>query len=914
MCLCLQDISEGVPKHNHGVIEEEGGLISLLADFASHFVSMAIRNGLATGAHLSYAGELAKERGEFEQSGPKMNAEVGGTEQLDSIRKIGDSSSLESTVPKSVIPSLEESASLGQTEDKNIDPEYLSPVPELSLASSSVQLGPAYAENKRKLGAPVSQQSTVASTSSLPSAKASSKFSSSYSPDVKPPLPSFPVISHSPGPTNSMRTHQIEGHPLSSHSVDSGISSAVSFIILASQHKTVEPLVEENESSLRVNLSATTPEEEESMPRTNLAAHPVPTIDASQIRSLEFLSGSSAGGLEFKDSFSESKAVNQSIPLSPASSKTLYATLESKTIYLSPENFPQSVERDKPVEQVELEGASCATFTAFIPLPSAPCDKNENSEMLKTEGPSSHALRHKSHIPKSSLTHTAEIQGQARRFLRRRNVREEGAPGLNSEPEDKSHSVSEASRAASTGEESIPQGTVDVILQPSHASATQPRLPGIPKHKGSPKRFSTDHSESSAVSDSKIKLSRSHDISSIVKAGSKVSKDRKQKGSLIPASKISKKDILLFKPHKSRYVVSDVAAPLSSKNKKPKMITSEEVVKKQSEKKSSSKKNVEKSKKRKVDPLRQDRLSLTRSSRFNRFVNSLAEISLSQAVLEGAEILTQKLSSHREISDELYNWFAGKIVGEVLFHVIRELNVPEINQTVEAPSGLIPSSESGELDNKEDFVQEGHVSGEETTERPELAVPKPKSILPVKLDIQTSGVKEAGAHPRPSASLKVVTFKDSREEEDSSPSSLHVQSNVALTSPSKATPTFHRQSSSGIPVPVRRRSSLDLPSPSPPGTQASSLSTLKSPLLPSSQQGHTLGQGQARLTSADLSIDIYRAAAAIVNQVFQAVSDSWDTQSLRSTSPGWYDTASSPEAGMNYTGVACDYIVDDVHI
>ncbi|CAG5121265.1 unnamed protein product, partial [Candidula unifasciata] len=495
----------------------------------------------------------------------------------------------------------------------------------------------------------------------------------------------------------------------------------------------------------------------------------------------------------------------------------------------------------------------------------------------------------------SSRRESRDFYGELRDFLSSSSSgsRSSGSAGPHSSTASSSGSRSGSLSSHGTNGSTIdfPEFWSNFRRRSSQISDTTSRRSSSSKHSSD---FSTDLE--SAIQARSKNLSTQKLSTAVVKEKQKdLKRDRTPKESSSSHSRLSTNKPML-KSHKSRYVFSDVAAPPADTRRS--RTAPESSTKKQSGKKE-AKKHDEKRRKQRADSTKHDPLKYTRSQKFIRFVNSLAEISVSRGVLEGAEILVQRSAGPRNMSDELYNWFATKIVAEVFLHVLREVDGQQNSQNAALSQPQQNSTFPGEAGCE--LSREDYSASRLDVSRDEAVVPKPKSILPVKSDAQAPESKVSG-QMRMYGSLKMVKFKDNQAQDDSSLS--FPQAQVTSSTKTNASPTFHRHSSN-IPVPSRRRSSVDLPlssSSSPPG--ASGLTSSKLQLKSASpQQKQASMSSNGSLTSRDLSIDVYQTAAAIVSQVFQAVSDSLEAQPLSPVSSGRHGTLSSSDTAIHSTGL-----------
>ena len=236
--------------------------------------------------------------------------------------------------------------------------------------------------------------------------------------------------------------------------------------------------------------------------------------------------------------------------------------------------------------------------------------------------------------------------------------------------------------------------TSPVSAQPSSGASGPSKSSGIPKFKDSTRRSAGSTLVSGKTSGSQSRMPRPE----VVASGKEKSDKERKRGQAVashkPPSERHLRQEPLFKPHKSRYVFSDVAAPLSDKKSRKPREESSSKHKQEShqhrrhhhhhhhEVLRSSKDHEERRKlyKTEYDGKRRQRPKL--STGIRRFVNSLADRTVSEAVLEGADVLTQRslISSlpsgelgEAEISDEVYSWFSNKIISQVFSHILQDL-------------------------------------------------------------------------------------------------------------------------------------------------------------------------------------------------------------------------------------------------
>ncbi|RUS74878.1 hypothetical protein EGW08_017366, partial [Elysia chlorotica] len=178
----------------------------------------------------------------------------------------------------------------------------------------------------------------------------------------------------------------------------------------------------------------------------------------------------------------------------------------------------------------------------------------------------------------------------------------------------------------------------------------------------------------------------------------------------------------LFKPHKSRYIFSDVAAPPSDKKTRRQR---DEQAKSKSDSHHSRRhhlhhhhhpENLQRPHRDQGDQMKKGKSEQEDSSRktcpklssqMRKFVNSLADRVVSEAVLEGADLVSQQslISSlpsagdndddrRGEISEEVYSWFSNKIISQVFSHILHGLETrdhhrPHLGQpSVEGPEPI----------------------------------------------------------------------------------------------------------------------------------------------------------------------------------------------------------------------------------
>ncbi|KAK6961926.1 poly(ADP-ribose) glycohydrolase, partial [Biomphalaria glabrata] len=524
--------------------------------------------------------------------------------------------------------------------------------------------------------------------------------------------------------------------------------------------------------------------------------------------------------------------------------------------------------------QCLTEGRASSTLPKFHPSKSifGP-DKTRSRHAVKTEDPI-HSTLQLTQTESQSLVEAADMKALKEKSpVKSRSSRLPEKLAKTTCPKPGKETKHSASREAAAA--SVSPSSTDSVSHMSSGASGPSRSSGIPKIKSSPKK--SGHSDKHIIlhpSHAKSKMPEKLEASSAEKERAKVQKNKR--------SIIKERAELSAKPLKSRYVFSDVAAPPSERKQKHK----DSPHKKSGRSSSRSLEDKRKSKQRLEE---KEVHHFTKSPRFIRFVNSLAEISLSQAVLEGAEMLSQPNLGQEEISDEVYTWFANKIISEVFSHVIGEIESREFLLSQNSPSNLGEIGASGDLMSQaEGMIGDyenpplGASSREPATVGTGTARPKTKSILPQRSDTAASSARIIASQglQRSSGSLKMVKFK----EED--PKKLTEQQ-----------ATFQAPIINNIPL--RRRSSLDLPLVPPPSSRVP-IDLLALPAaLPRAPE-----QRRRSLTGADLSVNIYQAAASIVNQVFQNISDSMmETQAL---SPGssscYHGTVSSSDTGAHSTG------------
>ncbi|XP_012935793.2 serine-rich adhesin for platelets [Aplysia californica] len=454
--------------------------------------------------------------------------------------------------------------------------------------------------------------------------------------------------------------------------------------------------------------------------------------------------------------------------------RTLYATLETKTIYFPEENVVRPVVKKK-------SGDGNPRPTAPRLQPSSPHAASEKS--VRTQQPAS-SLTAGSRIPLASpsspLSGLSEDRGRSRHNdLQRKkeavtgSAKSSGSGGANARRVSRPTSQTGGSgRSVKTGAVPVKSVTAVSSSPPFSAAASSSlcaesksvaRTPvGIPtlkvtasrrreteskvkaKDTGSSKSKDLGSSKGKESSSSKGKdSSPSSKVKSVPpvssgkslppppapppqsqceKGGHVGRKSDKSSGSPSKSKgNVHKKKSSverLFNPHKSRYICSDVAPPLVDRKPRGKTGSSSSSMRvsassgrvassgsRRREERNSGRREERNSGRREERGLRkageegrrknQVKEFTTKSPRFVRFVNSLAERALSQAVLEGAELVAQpspssvaagvdggaREKSQRDlVPEELFNWFANKIIHEVFFHVVSELEAREYDE------------------------------------------------------------------------------------------------------------------------------------------------------------------------------------------------------------------------------------------
>lgn len=755
----FQEISEGLQKYSHGIIEEEGGLFSMLTDFASQVVSSAVSKGVATAVNINSV-DLVDQDSTLDQVDKDSSMDKADSVDKDNNVDQGD-------------------------EDKVVEPtDKVTTVDQMDKGGI------------QKSGAPQSENSGYEDQchAALPvqaSEKSRSKFSRTATlvrqEKLNPDYEDSPEVLF---PCKCSEGDGISGSILSEYQKHQATAT------------TVIPVP--SGSPVFSKSSGVKPSHQ--------------SVDSG------FISVQTSDSSLFEPGVSATRPVSGDPP---------HATIPKKETSPDPQVY-------KP---------SLSSFTAEA------TQLKNTDQNIKHKSTSSFKSHSSSHIPQAATI--TEVHSKSDKAKQMKSVESAGKVANQYHTDSK---LAREAAAASVSESS------SCSMHVSVGASGPSRSSGIPKFKNSSKMLPETGKFSSPTSPHhKNKASiKQQDLSVDKKDGSKTSKAKKQS---------KRGDDMFPLPQKSRYIFSDVAPPLREKKHRHKDSTADSPQKKHgrnTSRKSDDKKRPSAKNSPKKTPAKDD----MKSPKFIRFVNSLAEMSVSQAVLEGAEILSQAPHVHHEISDEVYNWFATKIINEVFFHVLNETREQDPSPAVHldeigASGDLAPSVEVEASRLIENMFQ---TLGASATDTQDVEVgssrQKSKGILPAKSDMAASSCKVPG-------SLKVVKFKESYEDDESAVKPAQIPANKTNSS------TPFRISSS-IPIPVPRKSSLELPLVSPP--------VVRGPGDLSSDQ-------QRRgLASVDLSLDIYQAAASIVNQVFQTISDSMDAQVLSPGSSCRYGTVSSSDA------------------
>ncbi|CAL1545340.1 unnamed protein product [Lymnaea stagnalis] len=922
----LEEISESLQKHCHGVIEEEGGILTMLTDYASQMVTSAVRNGVATGVNT-----LAQPGHQFILTGSQETSEMGLLGEPGNVPKNASSPprhrktfSRAGTLVRQekvnlevddaeckIIPGLEEESERDEYPQAQDSPPKIFydfdlrstqlPNENLSLKSSqqpnenlSLKSSQQPNENLSLKSSQQPNENLSLKSSQLPNEILSLK-SSQQPNEILSPTVEITVVFSAPIPTSTKPSYSAPGYSvLYSRNPGKGscLQSADSGFV-----------------SIQSSVASMSSSRDFHAPSQGVIASDPPGITASDLPgvSASHLPGDTASvlpGITAIDlpgvTISGQPGVTASGDMTRKSDETTSSAPEadqSKTCDI-PVFKPEVTAHHKclahdKVPEIKKDSAA-ASSTSTISKPSISVHYvNMPQEAVKFDmkQSSTQKIHRTSHVARvTSHGTTKEVPPKSIKHGTLKTPEWPAARSKQTKVPEPSERDAEAVSASST--ESIPHL--------SSGASGPTKSSGIPKFR-SPSKKSCDPTKC-LVPDYSHGRSRQADKSDVLPCSAdrekvKMCKSKKQSA--------RERDEKLFRAHRSRYVFSDVAAPPRERRSRHlKESTPESPHKRHG--RGGSKKNEEKRRsKHAEEPVKEQARDLTKSPRFIRFVNTLAEMSLSQAVLEGAEIVSQTPFFQEEISDEVYNWFANKIITEVFFHVITELESRDDDQDQDrhASLHLEEIGASGGVDSQADSILQplGASARDSIADEAGSARPKSKGILPSKSDTAASGVsfKSATGLQRSSGSLKMVKFKEGVEEDTGCSSSKLAHPQVLYTNHSKAT-AFQRMASS-IPVPVRRRSSLDLPLTSPPTSRTTgdlSAFHMAAPLQPV----NVPGQRRRSLTNADLSLDAYQAAASIVSQVFQTISDSMDVQALSPGSSCYHGTISSSDTGAHSTG------------
>ncbi|XP_059168557.1 uncharacterized protein LOC131950431 isoform X2 [Physella acuta] len=809
----LEEISEGLQKYSHGIIEEEGGLFSMLTDFASQVVSTAVSKGVATAVNINSV-DLGDQDSTLDQVASFMDTsdKMDKDSSMDTSDKMDKDSSVdksdmdkESSMDKSDKMDKDNDFNLGD-KDKVVDEaDTVSAVDHMGKGLLHKSVSPQVEDRRHEDQCPAA----------LPvgaSGKSRSRFSRTatlvrqekLNPDFEDsPEVLFPQGEGSGIPGKFSEGDGIPGKSEHQEHQATTVIPAPSGSPVFSKSSGVKPGHQSVDSGF---ISV----------QTSAASLHEPGVSASKPASGDLVSGDLVSGTPVSGT--------------PVSGDPVSGDLAHETI---------------PKKETSLDSH---VYKPSLPSSTAESTQLKNTDQNIKQKPTSSFKSHSSsHIPKAATS--TEVHSKSGKAKRMKSV--ETAGKVPSQYLTDSKLAREAA-AASVSESS------SCSMHVSVGASGPSRSSGIPKFKNSSKSLS----ETAKCSSPPHHKARQEDLPVDRKDGSKANRAKKQS---------KRGDDMFPLPQKSRYIFSDVAPPLREKKHRHKDSTADSPQKKHG-RNTGRKSDDKKRPSAKDSPKKTPSKDYTKSPKFIRFVNSLAEISVSQAVLEGAEILTQAPHAHDEISDEVYNWFATKIINEVFFHVLTETREqdPAVHlDEIGASGDLVPSVEVEASRLIENMFQTLGASATDTVEVGS-ARQKSKGILPAKSDMAASS-----CHSKVPGSLKVVKFKESYEDDESA-------AKPAQTPANKTNSSTPFRISSSIPIPVRRKSSLDLPLVSPPvGRGPGDLSS---------------DQQRRGLASVDLSLDIYQTAASIVNQVFQTISDSMDAQVLSPGSSCRYGTVSSSDA------------------
>ena len=421
-----------------------------------------------------------------------------------------------------------------------------------------------------------------------------------------------------------------------------------------------------------------------------------------------------------------------------------------------------------------------------------------------------------------------------------------------------------------------------VSAQPSSGASGPPKSSGIPKYREPIRKSWLPTAPQGKTSCSHLKISKSETVTGTKEKSDKEKKRHHSHQTQVGGSHRHVKQEPPFKPHKSRYVFSDVAAPLTDKKSKkhreePTRSKSESNTPRRHHHHDSLKHQKEQGEQRKSSKADQDTKRKSRvkvCSQIRKFVNSMADRIVSEAVLEGADIVAQRslissLPSGQmgEISEEVYSWFSNKIISQVFSHILHGLETRD-HHFQSSPVQLQPEGGLMSLRQLREIGASSGSPGEELNGRM-LSSPvdasatdsMARSLSPLSISCLTptrtttaaspsspnlkspvafggaGSESVAGTSHKRQGSLKMVKFQmgsgrrgsdaDAAETVEvplphshphpaaspvspSSTSSLHV--------PTSPVGLFTIKPNTNIPIPTRRRSSFDVASLSPPSS------------------------------------------------------------------------------------------------
>ncbi|KAH9512360.1 hypothetical protein Btru_039314 [Bulinus truncatus] len=889
----LEEISENLQKHNHGIIEEEGGLVTLMTDYATQFVSTAVQSAVVSGANLS-----AQSHGDVEVDTQDMPQEMGRSAHTqDMPQEMGRSAHIQD-MPQEMGRSAhtqdmpQEMGRSAHTQDMPQEmgrSAHTQDMPQEMGRSAHTQDMPQEMGRSAHTQDMPHEIGRSAHTLDMPQEMGRSAHTQDMPQEMgrsAPPKHGRVRRAVSRAGTlvrqDKVNLELDEGHCF----LESGIAEKSSS--LSKQQDDVCDVVSssnEDKSDLQHMFTPPKPVFYTSfIPVQSSTPSPFQSLDSGFVSIQPDTSSSNDCRLALYDNIQTSEPPTECISRQPVE-------LNPSGVGVPFEILPQQHEKPS-LQSVETVGSKLieqeSTAAASGILVSTTPTTTEPTCCLSTD------FSHKMSEDKNIVLKKNQSESQkASDSVAKRLPKEKSSKPKSSRIPEKSSKISSIKHSKDT-KNSVSREAAAASVSPSstdsmsHLSsgASGPSETGIPKLKSSSKKFTHTTKSSQSIQN---KSTDKHETASMEKARMLRSKK---------ASTKDKEEVQL-KAHKSRYVISDVAAPPREKRLKHRDSPHKKYFRSSSQRLEDKKKSKSKLEEKNIQ-------DYTKSPRFIRFVNSMAEMSVSQAVLEGAELLSQSNLCKDEISDEVYNWFANKIINEVFTHVISEIESREFLLSKNS-SHLKEIGASGEVMTHFEVAPGntetcplyilGASAREPVSTEAGTARPKSKSILPSRSDTAASGAGNVSGSTlqRSSGSLKMVTFKEGIEDPKLS------QSTGLFSSHQKSVNTFPRPMSGGLPIPLRRRSSLDLPLLSPSSIKAGVDVTALQPILP--QNGSTShAPERVSLTNADLSVNIYQAAASIVNQVFQNISDSMDVQALSPGSSCLHGTLSSSDTGVHSTG------------